>query len=92
MIEFILLSGLLAILALAAGILLVFGFLLKMVFRLLLLPFVLLGGVLKLVLLLPLIILGLVVAPVLFTIVLVLALPILLVAGLFGLGWAAVAA
>ena len=92
MLEFILISGLLVAVAIFGAVLFVLGFFLKLVFRVLLLPFALLGGVLKLVLVLPLLIVGLVVAPVVFTVLLVLALPILFLMRLFGLGWAVVAA
>ena len=92
MFEFILISGLLTIGAVVLGVVLLIGFVLKLMFKLVLLPFTLLGGLLKLLILLPLVIIGLVVAPVLFTVLALLALPFLLIAGLFGLGWAAVAA
>jgi hypothetical protein len=92
MLEFILVSGLLIAVAIFGAVLFVLGFFLKLVFRVLLLPFALLGGLLKVVLLLPLLIVGLVVAPVIFAVFLLLALPILLLMGLFGLGWAVVAA
>ena len=92
MLEFILISGLMIAVAIFGVILFVLGFFLKLVFRVLLLPFALLGGVLKVVLLLPLLIVGLVVAPVIFAVLLLMALPILFLMGLFGFGWAVVAA
>ena len=92
MFEFILISGLLTLGAVLFCAVLLIGFVLKLVFKIVLLPLTLLGGLLKLVILLPLVLIGLVVAPVLFTVLLLLALPFLLIAGLFGLGWAAVAA
>jgi len=74
------------------AVLFVVGFFLKLTFRLLLLPLVLLGGLLKIVVFLTLGLVGLVLAPVLFGIFLILVLPVLVLLGLFGLGWAVAAA
>ena len=71
---------------------LVVGFLLKLTFRVLLLPFALLGGLLKVTGLVIATVLGLVLMPVLFGVFLILALPVLVLLGLFGLGWAVAAA
>ena len=69
------------------------GFFLKLTFRLLLLPLALMGGLLKILgLLAVMVLIGLVLAPVLCGIFLVLALPVLVLLGLFGLGWAVAAA
>lgn len=92
MLELIFISGLLITVAIFGAALFVLGFILKLMFRVVLLPFALLGGVLKIVLLIPLLIVGLFVAPVVFTALLVLALPMLLLMGLLSLGWAVVAA
>jgi hypothetical protein len=70
----------------------VVGFFLKLTFRLLLLPLVLVGGLFKLLGIVLLAVLGLALAPVLFVVFLVLALPVLVLLGLFGLGWAVAAA
>jgi len=74
------------------AVLLVVGFFLKITFRLLLLPLALVGGLLKLLGFVAIAVIGLVVAPVLFAVFLVLALPVLVLLGLFGLGWAVAAA
>lgn len=76
--------ALLAFLALA-------GFLLKVVFKVALFPLWLLWTLVKGVLLILLLVAGLVFAPVLFGVLLllaVLALPLLLLAGVIGVGWA----
>jgi hypothetical protein len=69
----------------------VVGFFLKLTFRLLLLPLALVGGLFKLLGFALLAMLGLVLAPALFVVFLLLALPILVLLGLFGLGWAVAA-
>lgn len=74
------------------AVLFVVGFILKLTFRLLLLPLALVGGLLKIVGLAAMVLIGLVLAPVLFGVFLVLALPVLVLLGLFGLGWAVAAA
>ena len=74
------------------AVLFVVGFVLKLAFRLLLLPFALLGGLLKVVGFVAFVVIGLVLAPVLFGLFLILALPVLAILGLFGLGWAVAAA
>lgn len=74
------------------AVLFVVGFFLKLTFRLLLLPLALVGGLLKILGLVAIVLLGVVLAPVLFGIFLVLALPVLVLLGLFGLGWAVAAA
>lgn len=71
---------------------LVVGFFLKLTFRLLMLPLVLFGGLFKLLGLLALAIIGLALAPVLFVVFLTFALPVLVLLGLFGLGWVVAAA
>lgn len=68
------------------------GFALKLTFKLLLLPLALVGGAIKIVGLGLLLLLGVALAPVLFGFVFLLALPVLVVLGLFGLGWAVVTA
>jgi hypothetical protein len=70
----------------------VVGFFLKLTFRLLLLPLVLVGGLFKLLGFVFLAVLGLALAPILFVVFLLLALPALVLLGLFGLGWAVAAA
>jgi len=74
------------------AVLFVVGFILKLTFRLLLLPLALVGGLLKIVGLAAMVLIGLVLAPALFGVFLVLALPVLVLLGLFGLGWAVAAA
>jgi hypothetical protein len=91
MLELLALIGLLlAGLAAFAVLALLFG-LLKLGFKLLLLPIGLAWSLLKLVFICCLILAALAMAPVLLAILLV-AVPALALAGLFGLGWAAVAA
>ena len=74
------------------AVLFVVGFFLKLTFRLLLLPLALMGGLLKVLGLVAMVVIGVVLAPVLFAVFLVLALPVLVLLGLFGLGWAVAAA
>ena len=74
------------------AVLFVVGFVLKLAFRLLLLPLALLGGLFKVLGVVAVVLIGLVLAPVLFGLFLVLSLPILVLLGLFGLGWAVAAA
>ena len=74
------------------AVLFVVGFVLKLTFRLLLLPFALVGGLVKILGLVALLVVGVVLAPVLFGIFLLLALPVLVLLGLFGIGWAVAAA
>ena len=74
------------------AVLFVVGFFLKLTFRLLLLPLALVGGLLKVLGFVAMAVIGLVLAPVLFAVFLVLALPVLVLLGLFGLGWAVAAA
>jgi|COG998Drversion2_1049125.scaffolds.fasta_scaffold106108_2 hypothetical protein len=74
------------------AVVLVVGFFLKITFRLLLLPLALVGGLLKLLGFVAIAVIGLVLAPVFFAVFLVLALPVLVLLGLFGLGWAVAAA
>jgi len=76
----------------ALAVIFVVGFFLKITFRLLLLPFALVGGLLKLFGLVVMALVGLVLAPVLLGILLILVLPVLVLLGLFGLGWAVAAA
>lgn len=70
----------------------VVGFVLKLTFRLLLLPLALVGGLVKILGLGALLIVGIVLAPVLFGLFVLLALPVLVILGLFGIGWAVAAA
>lgn len=74
------------------AVLFVVGFVLKLTFRLLLLPLALVGGLVKILGLVALLVVGVVLAPVLFGIFLLLALPVLVILGLFGIGWAVAAA
>lgn len=74
------------------AVLFIVGFFLKITVRLLLLPLALVGGLLKILGLAVLAVISLVLAPVLFGVFLLLALPVLVVLGLFGLGWAVAAA
>lgn len=74
------------------AVLFVVGFFLKLTFRLLLLPLALMGGLLKFLGFVAVAVVGLVLAPVLFAVFLVLVLPVLVLLGLFGLGWAVAAA
>ena len=74
------------------AVLFVVGFFLKLTFRLLLLPLALVGGLLKLLGFVAVAVFGLVLAPVLFAVFLALVLPVLVLLGLFGLGWAVAAA
>ncbi|NIN66148.1 MAG: hypothetical protein GTO63_15935, partial [Anaerolineae bacterium] len=76
----------------ALAVFFVVGFVLKITFRLLLLPLALLGGLLKVLGIVAVAVLGLVLAPVLFGLFLILAIPVLVLLGLFGLGWAVAAA
>ena len=92
MLELIAISGLIVVCAVLAVVCGAVWLALKLVFKIVLLPLALLGGVLKLVLFIPLLLIGLIVAPAAIVVMLVLALPILLLMGVFGLGWAAVAA
>jgi len=74
------------------AVLFVIGFFLKLTFRLLLLPLALVGGLVKILGFFAVALIGLVVAPVLFALVVILALPVLVIMGLFSLGWAVAAA
>lgn len=89
MLELMALFTFVALAFLALGVLFVVGFFLKLTFKLLLLPFVLIGLVLKVVFGAVILVLGICLAPVFFGILLValvVALPFLLLAGLVGLG------
>jgi hypothetical protein len=92
MLEFLALFTIAGIGLFILAVIVVIGFVLKLTFKVLLLPLALLGGVFKVLGLLALLLVGLVLAPVLFGFVFLLALPVLLVLGLFGLGWAVVTA
>ena len=92
MLEFLALFTIAGIGLFILAVIFVIGFVLKLTFKVLLLPLALLGGVFKILGLLVLLLVGIVLAPVLFGFVLLLALPVLLVLGLFGLGWAVVTA
>ena len=92
MLELIALTGVLFAAAALLALLAVVGFLLKLVFKILLFPIGLLFGLLKGILLLVLVVVGLIVAPVVLGVLLVLTLPLLLLFGLAGLGWAMAAA
>ena len=92
MIEILALFGLalagLAVIALFAAI----GFVLKVVFKIALIPLWFLGVLLKGLLLLVGIALALVFLPVLLIVLVVAGIPLLLLAGIAGVGWAVVAA
>jgi hypothetical protein len=92
MFEFLALFTIAAIGLAVLAVLFVVGFVLKLTFRLLLLPFALVGGLVKILGLVALLVVGVVLAPVLFGIFLLLALPVLVLLGLFGIGWAVAAA
>jgi hypothetical protein len=92
MLEFLALFTIAGIGLFILAVIFVIGFVLKLTFKVLLLPLALLGGVFKILGLLVLLLVGIVLAPVLFGFVLLLALPVLLVLGLFGVGWAVVTA
>jgi hypothetical protein len=92
MLEFLALFTIAGIGLFILAVIFVIGFVLKLTFKVLLLPLALLGGVFKILGLLLLVLVGIVLAPVLFGFVFLLALPVLLVLGLFGLGWAVVTA
>ena len=68
------------------------GLLFKVAFKILLLPFFLLGGLFKLafslIAFVVLLFLGIVAAPIILAVLLALSLPLLLVGGVVGLGWA----
>ena len=90
MLELLALIGLFIVgLAVFAALALLFG-LLKLGFKLVLIPFSLAWGLLKVALVVGLVLLGLVLAPAILAVLLV-ALPLLAVAGLVGIGWAATA-
>lgn len=89
MLEFL---ALFTIAGVGLAVLFVVGFFLKLTFRLLLLPLVLVGGLVKILGLAALLVVGVVLAPVLFGIFVLLALPVLVLLGLFGIGWAVAAA
>lgn len=89
MLELMALFTFVALACLVLGVLFVVGFFLKLTFKLLLLPFALIGLVLKVVFGAVILVLGICLAPVLFGVLLValvVALPFLLLAGLVGLG------
>ena len=92
MLEFLALFTIAGIGLFILAVIFVIGFVLKLTFKVLLLPLALLGGVFKILGLLVLLLVGIVLAPVLVGVVLLLALPVLLVLGLFGVGWAVVTA
>ena len=92
MLELIALLGVLFVADVLLALLAVVGFLLKLVFKILLFPIGLLFVLLKGILLLVLVVVGLIVAPVVLGVLLVLTLPLLLLFGLAGLGWAMAAA
>ena len=92
MLELIAIFGLIGICALLAVVCGAIWLALKLVFKIVLLPLALVGAILKFVLIIPLILIGLIFAPIALVVMLVLALPILLLMGLFGFGFAAVAA
>lgn len=92
MLELFALMTIAAIGLVVLGVLFVVGFFLKITFRLLLLPFALVGGLLKVLGVVAMALIGLILAPVLFGVFLILVLPVLVLLGLFGLGWAVAAA
>lgn len=92
MLELFALMTIAAIGLVVLGVLFAVGFFLKITFRLLLLPFALVGGLLKVLGVVAMALIGLILAPVLFGVFLILVLPVLVLLGLFGLGWAVAAA
>jgi len=92
MLEFLALFTIAGVGLAVLAVLFVVGFVLKLTFKLLLLPLALVGGLVKILGLVALLIVGVVLAPVLFGLFVLLALPVLVVLGLFGLGWAVAAA
>ena len=92
MLEFLALFTIAGVGLTVLAVLFVVGFVLKLTFRLLLLPLALVGGLVKILGLGALLIVGIVLAPVLFGLFVLLALPVLVILGLFGLGWAVAAA
>lgn len=92
MLEFLALFTIAGVGLAVLAVLLVVGFFLKLTFRLLLLPLALVGGLVKILGLAALLVVGVVLAPVLFGIFVLLALPVLVLLGLFGIGWAVAAA
>lgn len=92
MLEFLALFTIAGVGLAVLAVLFVVGFVLKLTFRLLLLPLALVGGLVKILGLVALLIVGVVLAPVLFGLFVLLALPVLVILGLFGLGWAVAAA
>lgn len=88
MLEFLALFILAGVGLTVLAVIFVIGLILKLTFRLLLLPLALIGGLLKIFGVAILLILGIVLAPVLFGVFILLALPVLVLMGLFGLGWA----
>ena len=92
MFEFLALFALAGVGLAVLAVLFVVGFVLKLTFRLLLLPLVLVGGLVKILGLVALLVVGVVLAPVVFGLFVLLALPVLVILGLFGIGWAVAAA
>ena len=92
MLEFLALFTIAGVGLAVLAVLFVVGFVLKLTFKLQLLPLALVGGQVKILGLVALLIVGVVLAPVLFGLFVLLALPVLVVLGLFGLGWAVAAA
>ena len=92
MLEFLALFTIAGVGLAVLAVLFVVGFILKLTFRLLLLPLVLVGGLVKILGLLALLVVGVVLAPVLFGLFVLLALPVLVLLGIFGIGWAVAAA
>ena len=92
MLEFLALFTIAGVGLTVLAVLFVVGFVLYLTFRLLLLPLAIVGGLVKILGLGALLIVGIVLAPVLFGLFVLLALPVLVILGLFGLGWAVAAA
>jgi hypothetical protein len=88
MLELLALFGILVVGTIVLGSLFLIGLVLKLVFRILLLPLALLFGVLKFFLFAILIVIGIAVAPVALVLLFLFGIPVLLVMGVVGLGTA----
>ncbi len=88
MLELVAIFGFFLVAAAILALLALVGFVLKVLFKVLLFPIGLLWALLKGILLLVLLVVGLVLAPVLLGVLVLLALPLLFLFGLVGLGWA----
>lgn len=88
MLELVALFGVLVVGTVVLGCFFLLALIVKLALRLLLLPVALLFGTLKFFLLLILIVVGIAVAPVALALVLLFTIPILLLMGVVGFGWA----